>query len=344
MDNIKVSIIIPVYNAEKYIDKCLNSVLNQVLQDIEIIIINDGSTDNSIKILRKLLEQDSRIKLISKENKGASVARNIGIKEARGEYIGFVDIDDYIEKDMYYKMYNKAIEGKFDIVSCGFREENNSGYMEFNRTLFEHDNLHGDIIEKEYFKYIVEDKFLGYLPLWNKIFRRKFIEENKLIINESIILGEDRKFCCDAILKAKSISSVNEILYHYMKINNESLTSGYDLKKIDYYLKDRKDILEFVKKNIDNENIERYLYIHNERIFYKLIDFCFKEMYSENKFKNKYVNVRKILSNREFVVSINSNLKVSRLMKLLIYLIKKELYCLSFIIIYFKAILIKKHS
>ena len=114
----KVSVIIPVFNTEKYLRKCLNSVCNQTLKDIEIICVNDSSTDDSLEILKEYAAKDERIKLINFiENKGAAAARNAGIDIARGEYIGFVDCDDYIDLDFYEKLYSKAIELNFECVS-----------------------------------------------------------------------------------------------------------------------------------------------------------------------------------------------------------------------------------
>ena len=113
----KVSVIIPIYNTEKYLRKCLDSVCNQTLSDIEIICVNDCSTDNSLEILEEYASKDNRIKLIDfKENKGAAVARNAGIDEAKGEYIGFVDSDDFIDLDFYEKLYNKAVKSGADCV------------------------------------------------------------------------------------------------------------------------------------------------------------------------------------------------------------------------------------
>ena len=116
----KVSVIVPVYNVEEYLERCLDSLVNQTLKDIEIIIVNDGSTDGSKEIIQKYLNKYKNIVYLEKENGGLSSARNYGIPYAKGEYIGFVDSDDYVELTMYEKMYNKAIEEKSDMVECDF--------------------------------------------------------------------------------------------------------------------------------------------------------------------------------------------------------------------------------
>ena len=114
---IKVSVIVPVFNTEKYKEKCLNSLINQTLQDIEIICVNDGSTDKSADIIKKFANKDSRFKLINQENKKQGAARNTGMKIAKGEYIGFVDSDDWVDLEYYEKLYNAAKKGKFMSIS-----------------------------------------------------------------------------------------------------------------------------------------------------------------------------------------------------------------------------------
>lgn len=128
----KVSVIIPVYNTEKFLRKCLDSVCNQTLQDIEIICINDCSTDGSLEILREYAGKDNRIKLIELfENGGAAKARNIGIDIAHGEYIGFVDSDDFVDLDFYEKLYNKAVETGADAVKGVYKYSEN-GFIELS--------------------------------------------------------------------------------------------------------------------------------------------------------------------------------------------------------------------
>ena len=127
----KVSLIIPVYNAEKYLQECLDSAINQTLENIEIIIVNDGSTDNSLTICKRYSQKDSRIKLISQKNSGVAVARNIALQTATGEYIAFMDSDDYIDKNMLFDMYTKAKRDNADIVTCQFKHIQNDGTVKY---------------------------------------------------------------------------------------------------------------------------------------------------------------------------------------------------------------------
>ena len=120
MNKYKVSIIIPVYGVEKYVSKCLESLVNQTLNDIEIIVVNDGTKDNSQKIIDKYVKKyPDKVKSFIKENGGQGSARNYGLKQANGDYIGYVDSDDYVELEMYEKLYNKAISDNLDIAICG---------------------------------------------------------------------------------------------------------------------------------------------------------------------------------------------------------------------------------
>ena len=123
MEKIKISVIVPVFNAEKYLKMCLNSLVSQTLKNIEIICIDDGSTDNSLAILDKFKSKDDRIKIIKQKNYGVSMARNNGISEAQGEYIGFVDADDWVDKDFFEKLYNATQKYNADIATAGYLGE-----------------------------------------------------------------------------------------------------------------------------------------------------------------------------------------------------------------------------
>ena len=199
----KVSVIVPVYNVEKYIEKCLNSLLNQTLEDIEIIIVNDGSTDNSKKIIEKYLN-NKNIVYIEKENGGLSSARNYGIPYAKGEYIGFIDSDDYVENTMFEKMYSKAVQEKSDMVECDFLWE----YP--NKVRFDT----GKIYENQ--KRAIVD---GRVVAWNKIIKREVLESTKIKFPEGLRY-EDVEFFYKLIPYLNKISFVKEPLVHYVQRND----------------------------------------------------------------------------------------------------------------------------
>lgn len=185
----KVSLIVPVYNTSKYLEKCINSLINQTLDDIEIIIINDGSTDNSEKIIKKF--NDKRIKYIAKQNEGIGKTRNLGIEKATGEYLAFVDSDDYLSIDFCEKMYKKATSDNCDIVICNFFEvRHNLIGIKFND--FKDTNL------KKYPE-LINNINLG--PC-NKIYKKELFEnkDNRFVEN---LKYEDAPFVVKMLISAK---------------------------------------------------------------------------------------------------------------------------------------------
>lgn len=223
MKDSKISIIIPIYNSEIYLKRCLDSVINQTYKDLEIILIDDGSTDKSYDICKQYSLNDSRIKLIHENNAGVSFARNIGLKNSTGEYIGFVDPDDFIESTMYEKLFNH-MNYEIDITMCNYNiwenDKNTQSNIKFNNnTISGNDLLYG----------IFERKYMG--SLWNKLFKRNVIFKNNNLIcfNENIYLCEDVVFLSE-VLKNKKIQILNEPLYNY-SIHGNSLSNGILTKK-----------------------------------------------------------------------------------------------------------------
>lgn len=215
----KVSVIVPVYNVEKYLKKCLDSLVNQTLKDIEIICVNDGSTDNSLQILQEYANTHSNIVIVDQENQGVSLARNNGIKKAKGGYISFVDPDDWVETDMYETLYKKAIKTNADIVECDYRMVFENSTKVKNRTLF--GSLHtwkkfpiacGKIFD---WKYIKNDIFDGLrCMVWNRLYKRSLILDNNLTFPDGKC--EDYPFSLDAVLSARSIVYCHKTLYNYL--------------------------------------------------------------------------------------------------------------------------------
>ena len=146
---VKVSIIVPVYNSEKYLKKCIESIQKQTLKDMQIILINDGSTDNSLSICKEYQKRDNRIEVIDKANMGVSSARNTGIEAAIGEYIGFVDADDWIEPEMYENMYHQVKQMQADVCMCNYVVENNRGstpvLLELKQNLLQRNEIINDM-------------------------------------------------------------------------------------------------------------------------------------------------------------------------------------------------------
>lgn len=223
MDNIKVSIIIPAYNAEKYVIPCVESVLLQTLSDIEIIFVDDCSKDATGAMLDIVANTyPDKVKVIHcNENHGAGGARNQGIELAKGEYLGFVDVDDVVTKDMYEKLYEVAKSGDYDVVDCGYYDE-----AADQAILYTSDELTGIMDDEKRSKLIVSG---GYIC--TKIFRRKFWKEQHLQFREKVIL-EDSEIIAKVFATMKSIGNVKEILYNY---RNTAGSSSKEMDTLKYY-------------------------------------------------------------------------------------------------------------
>lgn len=212
----KVSIIVPVYNVENYIKRCLDSLVNQTLQDIEVIVVNDGATDNSEKIINKYIEKyASKIKLVSKPNGGLSDARNYGMKYATGEYIAFLDSDDYVDVTIYEKMYNKAIENNCDFVECDFiwkyknKEVKDNGYVYKNK----HEMLAN-----------------ARVVAWNKLIKRKLIQDTGIQFPKGLRY-EDVEFFYKLLPYIQKFGFVKEYLIYYMQRENSIVNTQNERTK-----------------------------------------------------------------------------------------------------------------
>jgi len=209
----KVSIIVPVHNAENYLAACLGNLVNQTLQQIEIIIIDDNSSDRSLQIMKDCKEQfgDKIVILQSDAPAGAGGARNLGIQEARGEYIGFVDSDDIADVTMFEKLYHKALEKKYDVVDTGFYDEKNDQGI-----IFTSDELTGILMNEQRKELIAGG---GYI--WSKIFKTDYISKHKLKFRENVIL-EDADFLTYVFATAEAIGNVKELLYKYSDVKGSA--------------------------------------------------------------------------------------------------------------------------
>ncbi len=254
---VKVSIIVPVYNVENYLERCLDSLINQTLEDIEIIVVNDGSPDNSQKIIDRYKKKDKRIVSIMKENGGLSSARNYGLKKATGEYIGYVDSDDWISPSMYEKMYDKAKKENSDIVSCDYYKAYDNGT---------NIKMPGLLLESSDMK---KNYIISVPCAWNKIYKKGIIS-NKHWPEQMIY--ED--FASNPLLvkKVKKISYVEEALYYYF-IRESSIMNDKEFKPKFY------DILKASKILSDGINKDKYYLKYKDEYEYLIIDNLLRDTY-----------------------------------------------------------------
>ena len=227
LENDKISVIVPVYNASKYLEKCLRSIINQSYKNLEIILINDGSSDESLKICNKYKTIYSNIKVIDLiKNCGVSYARNQGILNLSGKYIIFIDADDWLEYNMIEILYSNLIESNSDISICDY-------YINYEDKEEVHNNLTDDeiIIDKEImYKYLIDENYFGGY-LWNKMFKKEIIDDFKLKFNEEV------KICEDLLFIAELLKNINKIiycpsqkLYHYRRTQSSAVNFSYSEK------------------------------------------------------------------------------------------------------------------
>ena len=325
MNKYKVSIIIPVYGVEKYISKCLESLVNQTLNDIEIIVVNDGTKDNSQKIIDKYVKKyPDKIKSYIKENGGQGSARNYGLKKATGEYIGYVDSDDFVEKDMYKKLYNKAIENDYDIVVCG-NYNVSEDYQNKNIDTFIN-NYNTDL----------ENIFFGKMAVWNKIYKRDILIKNKLEFKEKVWY-EDLAFTLKAIMNSNTFAFIDEPLYDYL-IREGSTMNNSNVQRNLEILDAFNDILSYIQHNKKEEYFSKIEFLAIDHIYIsaivrvlkadaddkvkretinKLIDYMNKKF--PNYKNNKYINT--LSKNRKIIYKL-INIKMYGLINL-IFKVKK---------------------
>ena len=227
----KVSIIIPFNNVEHYITECLESVVNQTLKDIEIIMINDASHDGTINIVKEYIKKDNRIKLIElEERQGQGYARNRGIEIAQGEYIGFVDSDDFIKPEMFETLYNKAEENKTDITMC-LTEQYDDVTGQYTATDYYSLEVLKEFKDKVFSAEETKEKILDInVGLWNKLYRREYLEKIGEKFPEGFIY-EDLPFFYGTYLPAERIQVVWEVFYYY-RVNRKMSTMQQTNKKI----------------------------------------------------------------------------------------------------------------
>ena len=334
--NSLVSIIVPAYNCEKYIGTCIESIVAQSYKNIEVIIIDDGSIDNTYEIIKKYITKDKRIKYFTQENSGPSVARNKGIEKSNGEYLIFVDSDDIIEKIYVEKLLNRIKSNSFDIACCGYIDKSKYGVVKLNDFW-----INKDILNKQEFLECVCNGVGG--VLWSKIFRKDIIIENNIRMNPKIFMSEDLIFILEYCKYINKVGVINEYLYHYNRLNDSSISSNIDINYLENYILLINKISELLTElKFDFDKINKIKALKVQDLINKvLISETYK--YLELKDKDKFVSNLKLILENDFIKKyknqISNNNILNRISNILI--INKKyviLLYLSILIIYLRRI------
>ena len=211
----KVSVVMPVYNADDYITQAIETVLSQTLSDFELICVDDGSTDKSVEIIKSFADADKRVKLVEMSHIGVSTARNKGLLKSQGEYVIFLDADDFYEDTLLEKLYNTAKEQNLDIVATGFDLYDNKKARYIKSAEEEHGNIYaqGAVASKNEFPDFILQSTTGYV--WNKLFRSAFLKEKEILFAPELYVFEDVYFVCCALSLADRVARVYETLVHH---------------------------------------------------------------------------------------------------------------------------------
>lgn len=293
----KVSIIVPVYNAQNYLKKLNESLINQTYKNIEIIYVNDGSEDGSLAILEDFSRNYDNISVIDQPNQGGSIARNNGLNVAKGDYVFFCDADDYIEKNFIEKMISKALITQADIVVCNYRDV-------YPNTTIARENKFASNFSGE--SVIENPKILFIKPaVWNKIFKKSLFIEHKIKFEETQI-AQDLCTTLKLLAVAKKISKIDDILYNYV-LHDNSISRSYDKRILDiiisvnslrnFYID--KGLYEKYKNEIDFVSLQNILYqmtkiplIKEKKDIYKELLSYLKQISTENKYFKKSLSYK----------------------------------------------------
>lgn len=261
---VDISVIIPAYNAEKYIERCIESISCQTHKDLEIIVVNDGSTDNTQNILERIAKDEHRIKIIKKINEGQGPARNKGIEVARGKYIVFADADDWLEDNAYETLFKIAEEKSCDIIACSYNMAYPDGRIECKKNLKDMDiDLSKVDINSFLYDYFFKIKVGS--SVWNKMYRSELIKSNSVLMGNTRI-GEDFFFNLSALVYSSKVCIVNKPLYNYFQ-PEQSVTRKYSKGVTKEYMNYLPKFINLIK----NEGNYNLFYPFTSMIVYRAL-------------------------------------------------------------------------
>ena len=286
----KISVIVPVYNVEAYLEKCVESILKQTYTNLEILLVNDGSTDTSGELCDQLAQRDQRIRVIHKENGGLSDARNRGIEEASSDLIGFIDSDDYIDQDMYETLYRQMLESNADLSMCGHYDVYHQIPEKQVATI-----QTWELTPQEAIKMVMEAKILSVTAV-NKLYRKELFEELRFEIGK---IAEDAFIMIALIHQCRKVVATNEKKYYYVHRENSITTQKFSLKflnVIEAYEQNAKIIKENYPDLVDTATMRL-----NWAYFYVLDRLLVDEQFHDKKLQNLLIKFLK--SNTKYILS-----------------------------------------
>lgn len=303
----KISVIIPIYNVENYLEKCIESVINQTYKNLEIILVNDGSTDGCKEICDRYKASDKRIKVIHKKNGGISDARNWGIDNATGDYIAFLDSDDWIDLGLYENLYNNIIKEKCDISMCNYKRTYD------NKSNLKHSDKKVIYTNHEILKELYTDKQILIVVVWNKLFKKELFNSFRFPVGK---IHEDEYLIPSVLYKANKIVYLEKELIYYRITPNSIMNSKFNENRL-FYL----DILDMRNTFYEDNKLWKLRKLNSYCQIDVLMDYYFriKRIESNNKNKllfkikiyllnvikksNKYINKKDILRIIIFIFS-----------------------------------------
>jgi glycosyltransferase involved in cell wall biosynthesis len=295
-----ISIIVPVYNMEQYLDRCMSSILNQTYKNLEIILVDDGSTDSSPQICEDYALKDDRIKVIHKENGGLSDARNAGLKIATGDYIGYVDSDDWIELDMYERMYRVCIGNNAELAVCRY-------FREYDDKTIDDGTDRCEVLDRnEILEIYITDKdgYMIYNSVWSKLFKRELVEGVMFPKGKN---SEDIMYTTKALCKLEKAVYIDACLYHYMIDRKDSIMN---VAKTERMFNDElpfwREHIKCIRDNVSDKMADLAEYYFYRRLLFYYIDTADKrivEMIKSDKLEEKriYSKANNIVSNGDRV-------------------------------------------
>lgn len=304
-----ISVIVPVYNVQNYICRCLDTIINQTYKNIEIILVDDGSKDESGKICEEYAKKDSRIRVIHKENEGLGLTRNVGIKYAMGKYIAFIDSDDFIELNMYEIMYKKIKENDLDAVLCNYKRLKKDKTYIYNVSNFDNKQYSCDEIQKDILLSICGNpKYKTVIgSVCCVLYKKDIIDKyNIKFLNEREYVSEDIIFNYMYFSKCRRIQLLRDNMYIYCE-NEGSLTKKYNPAKIDKFI----NLYNFMKKQVETYKEETCIGLDTLYIGYMRVAIIQEITLNTNK-KNIKNNIKKIC-NDELLCEILKRYKLKNL-------------------------------